>query len=274
MKIFIVGLGLMGASYALALSQKNHEVYGFDHDAITLSKALNDKIIKSADLKKLETAELIILALYPKATLEFVQNNFHHFNMNALVTDLCGTKLSLIASLDNLLPKHIRFTSHHPMAGRAKGGYDNKNIEMFEQSNFIIVKTPRTIDNDIEVLTIIANELKFEKVTLLSALEHDKAIAFTSQLTHILAVSLMNANNMDNLNRLTGDSFKDLTRIADINVDMWSELFLESKSTLVPVIDSFVSVMLQIKDAIANDQLDLLHEQLNNAKMKKHYLDN
>ena len=269
MKVFIVGLGLMGASYALALNKKGYQVFGYDQDESIIKKALTDEIIIGSNLEKIRSVDLVILALYPKAIVEFISNNIEYFNTTALITDLSGTKVSLINQINNLLPNNVRYTSHHPMAGKANGGYDLRNIEMFENSNFIIVRTARTQAEDISLLTDIANQLAFKSIITLNPQQHDEAIAFTSQLTHILAVTLMHTNQEENLKQVTGDSFNDLTRIANINATMWSELFLESKETLVPTIDRFIQELNAVKALIKADDHTALHDYLSTAKAIK-----
>ena len=147
-KVFIVGLGLMGASYALKLKEKNYLVYGFDQDNTVNKKALDDKIIIDNNLNKIIEVDLIIMCLYPKDIIKFIKAHNNLFNNHQLLTDISGTKEHLINDLLKVLPPNIRYLSHHPMAGRELSGYDNKDITMFKDANFLIVETNRHNDND------------------------------------------------------------------------------------------------------------------------------
>ena len=266
MNVFIVGLGLMGASYAMRLKAKNYLVYGYDNDPKTRQSALSDGLILSDELSFISEADMVIFALYPKATIEFIRKHLNLFKPHTLITDLVGTKEHLIDRLEKILPKNIRYTSHHPMAGRAKTGYTHKDSTMFNNANFLIVKTSRTQPEDIDILTKMAEAMSFKTITILTPEEHDKAIAYTSQLTHVIAVALMHANPLKDLHALTGDSFRDLTRIANINAAMWTELFIETQPVLSLVIEQFIEQLKVIKTHIDNKDEKALCHLLEEAK--------
>lgn len=268
MKIFIVGLGLMGASYALGLSQKGYEVYGYDSDLNINEKALKDGLIKSFDKNHISTSDVILLALYPTKNIEFIRENIQYFN-NQLITDIAGTKVLMMNEIVKILPKDTRYVSHHPMAGKEKSGYDFRDPKMFKGANFLIVPSDQSTIDDVETIKQIAIDLEFGNISIYTPLEHDQFIGYTSQLTHMIAVALMLANKDPNLAYTTGDSFKDLTRIAKINEHMWTELFFQNKEILVNEIDLFIEKLNQLKSMLDSNQYDELKEALKKSKEKR-----
>ena len=268
MKIFIVGLGLMGASYALGLSQKGYEVYGYDSDLNINEKALKDGLIKSFDKNHISTSDVILLALYPTKNIEFIRENIKYFN-NQLITDIAGTKVLMMNEIIKILPKDTRYVSHHPMAGKEKSGYDFRDPKMFKGANFLIVPSDQSTIDDVETIKQIAIDLEFGNISIYTPLEHDQFIGYTSQLTHMIAVALMLANKDPNLAYTAGDSFKDLTRIAKINEHMWTELFFQNKEILVNEIDLFIEKLNQLKSMLDSNQYDELKEALKKSKEKR-----
>ncbi len=274
MKIFIVGLGIIGASYAEGLHLKGHHIYAYNRSERPIIEGMKEGFIeKDNALEKLTSCDLVILALYPKYNIEFVKTHIQLFIPGQMVTDVSGTKVWMMNELEGLLPKGISYTSHHPMAGKETSGYDSKDFKMFENANFIIVPGPRSEKRDQEVLRLIANNLNFGKITVVPAQTHDELIAFTSQLTHVLAVTLMQSDRLKETKEATGDSFRDLTRIAKINEVMWSELFLENKEALVGKINDFMEELKYIKELILVEDKEALMKYLKEAKEKRNDFD-
>lgn len=274
MKIFIVGLGLMGASYAEKLAEKGHMIYGYDIDKTALKKGQEQGFIQiDSDLQKLMISDVIIFALYPSNTLNFIKNHQHLFKTGALVTDINGVKESLIHDVEHTLRDDLRYVSHHPMAGRAKRGFDAKDVTMFHQNHFLIIETPRAQDTDYELLSIIAKQLGFKTVTIISSQMHDDMIAYTSQLTHIIAAALM-VGQKDIPYTLTGDSFRDLTRIANINEELWTELFIHNKKYLLDAIDTFKQSFESIEHMIETNDIEALKKRLKQSREKRKAFEN
>jgi len=274
MKIFVVGLGLIGASYAEGLHQAGHHVYGYDLIEKNIEKGIHLGFIeKDNNLAKISVADLIILALYPKDNVEFIQGNKNLLTAGQILTDVSGTKSWMMDEIEKILPNGISYTSHHPMAGRESSGFESRNFHMFKNANFIIVKGKKSDKNDIGVLELVANNLKFGKITVTDAKTHDELIAFTSQLTHILAVTLIQSDHLKETKEATGDSFRDLTRIAKINEVMWTELFLENKDALVTKINEFMTELVYIKELILDDDKKRLMNYLKEAKEKRKSFD-
>lgn len=273
MNVFIVGLGVMGASYAEALNQKGYRVDGYDQDPDTLRKAINDQIIETGHLEGLKKAELVILALYPQDNILFVQTHKHLFHKDQLITDLSGTKAHMVKLIEDLLPKDVSYVSHHPMAGRELSGYDAKKPSMFLGANFVIITSDQTQTKDEEIIKKLAIDLGFKNIITLDAATHDQLIAYTSQLTHVLAVSLMHMDRFEETPKAIGDSFRDLTRIARINENMWTELFIENKHYLSESIHHMIDELKKIDDMILSDAKVSLNTYLKKAKEKRKQFD-
>lgn len=274
MKIFIVGLGLMGASYALKLHQQGHTIYGYDENKSAIRKGQEEGFLEAdSDLKKLMISDVVIFALYPNNTYEFIESHQHLFKSGALITDINGVKKGLVNDIEKTLRPDVRYISHHPMAGRAKRGFDAKDITMFQNNHFIIVETKRAQDSDYELMHILAKLLGFKTVIKVSPEYHDQVIAYTSQLTHVIAASLM-LGKEDTPRQLTGDSFRDLTRIANINEDLWTELFLNNEEELLKAIQAFKNKLSIIETSIKQKDEKTLKETLKKAKKKREEFEN
>lgn len=267
MKIFIVGLGLMGSSFAESLTKNKHQVYGYDINNEYVNHAVTDKVIIGSDFKDLESADIVMMCLYPKDNLHFIKENKSLFK-NQLLTDISGTKIHMVKQINDLLP-NIRYVSTHPMAGREKVGYLNKDITMFKKANFLIIETNTSTLEDINLIEELAQEIGFSRITKLLPDSHDKLIAHTSQLTHLLAVALMLSDNNELTKEATGDSYRDLTRIAKINEVMWTELFMDNKDVLIDTTNNFINKLEELKSLILNEQTLELKEELKKSKEKR-----
>jgi len=270
MRIFIVGLGLIGASYAEGLHLKGHQIYAYNRSQDKVEKAIAEGIVeKDNDLDKLSICDMVVLGLYPKHNIEFIQKYRYLFKKDQIVTDVSGTKAWMMPEIVKNLPEFVSYTSHHPMAGKEISGYDAKDYKIFKGANFVMVPSKKSRPNDEVVLRQIAEELKFGRVLKVDAHTHDQLIAFTSQLTHVLAVSLVNSDHYIETKDATGDSYRDLTRIAKINEVMWTELFLENKPALLSVIRDFQNELQYIKSLIIEDEKEELMAYMKKAKEKR-----
>lgn len=242
-KILIVGLGLLGGSYARALTAQGFNVTAVTKEQASVDFALREKIIAGGSTavneKTVGEADIIIFALYPHIFKEWIKENAHLIKKGAVITDVTGVKSSIVYEIQALLPEGVEFIAAHPMAGREVGGVENSTAEIFKGANYIVVPTNKNTAEAIELCKELGKTLGFADVSVLSPERHDEMIAFLSQLTHCIAVSLMCANDDPDLTRYTGDSFRDLTRIARINEEMWSELFLENREQLLSQMDAF-----------------------------------
>ncbi len=274
MNIFIVGLGLIGASYAQGLKKAGHKIYATNRTESVVEFAIKESIVeKDNDISYLSKADLIILALYPKHNIEFLLNHKHLLRPGQLITDVSGTKAWMTKEIEAIIPDGISYTSHHPMAGKETQGFDARDYRIFKGANFIIVKGEKSKEEDIKILKTIASDLKFGKITITDAHTHDQLIAFTSQLTHVIAVSLVQSDHLKETPQATGDSYRDLTRIAKINEIMWTELFLENKEALIKKIEDFEFELDKFKKLIQTDDKSSIQTYLKHAKEKRKLFD-
>lgn len=261
MNILIVGLGLIGGSYAINLTKNGYNVYGYDIDNDTISYALNSGWIKEGSTNVddyIELADLIVICLYPQLILNFLKENKNKFKKGQIITDVCGVKSSFIYEAALLVGDAI-YLSHHPMAGREKKGITFASGDIFKGANFLITPTS-SCDEEIKILSDLAKTMGFGKISIISPEYHDNIIGFTSQLTHAIAVSLVNSDSDENTKNFIGDSYRDLTRIAMINEGLWSELFLENKDMLLSHIEKFEKELDTLKDSLYNNDKEKLNE--------------
>lgn len=265
MKILIVGLGVIGGGYAMALKEAGYtEIYGVDKNPITLEKAKKLGIIKEGFTDEDEIVskvDLIVLAIYPDLVKSFIIRNKEKFKANTLITDVTGIKELFIHDIMEILPEDIDFVFAHPMAGREKQGIDYATNEVFKGANFLIIENKRNKDENLKLIEKLAYEMGFKHIKRTSPKFHDEMIAFTSQLPHVLAVALTNSDiERRNTGEFIGDSYRDLTRIANMNENLWSLLFLGNKENLLKVMNSFEKEFDKIKRSIEEDDEEKLKE--------------
>ncbi|MEG1069646.1 MAG: prephenate dehydrogenase [Ruthenibacterium sp.] len=250
----IVGLGLLGGSYAMGLTQAGYHVTAIDIREESIAYALQKGLIaqgKTDDFASLlAEADAVILALYPHTMIAWVKAHQSEFKSGCFLTDVCGVKTGVVDEVQSFLRSDVELIASHPMAGREVSGVEYANCDMFKPANFIITPTEKNTKEGIAFAEALAKTLNFAHISVLSCAEHDKMIGYVSQLTHAIAVSLMNANDNTHLAEYTGDSFHDLTRIAHINETLWSELFLLNKDVLAKEIDTFIAALTDLKDKL------------------------
>lgn len=265
MKIVVVGLGVIGGSFIMALKEAGYkDVYGIDVNEESLKKAKEKELIKEGfkDGKEIiKEADLIIISLYPRLVKQFILDNKENFKDGALITDATGVKKFFIEDILNILPNNIDFIFGHPMAGREKKGIDFASSQVFKGANYILTPISRNKPENLDLLEELVYKLGFKRVKRIAPEYHDEMIGFVSQLPHAIAVGLINSDvEGRETGNFIGDSYRDLTRIANINEDLWSELFLENKDNLLNSIDNFEIELDKIKNAIRNDDTQTLKE--------------
>ncbi len=263
-KITIAGLGLLGGSYAQGLSAAGCQVYGIDRDPEAVAYALEKGWIRagSTDPEIVRDSEIVISALYPQTFIQWVKDNQHLFASGCILTDVTGVKRNVIREVNAVLRPDVEYIAAHPMAGREFKGIRYADCSLFRQANYIIVPTPQNSEKAIDTARNLAELLQFRYIGVLSPEEHDRMIGFLSQLTHVIAVALMNVTENPDLVKYTGDSFRDLTRIANINADLWPELFLQNKDYLLKEIDLFVDEMNEFRAMLADDDTAGMKEKM------------
>lgn len=252
--VLIVGLGLMGGSYAKALRRLDFHICAIDKDPDSIEYALSAKIIDEGstepDKELISKADIIVFALYPMLIKEWISEYQRYFKSGAVITDVTGVKSCIVYDIQEILRDDVEFIAAHPMAGREVYGVRNSTEKMFRDANFLVVPTDKNTQQAVEWCKELGRLLGFINVTVLSPEEHDKMIGFVSQLTHCIAVALMTCSDNTHLADYTADSFRDLTRIANINEVMWSELFLLNKEPLLADIDRFISEMTVLRNML------------------------
>lgn len=262
MNVLICGLGLIGASLAKTLKKNtNHTVLGWNRTPSVTEKALRDKTIdRSGDLKELiAEADITFVNFYPEAIVPFILEHKNDFKVDSIVTDSCGIKSKICGALENEeLP--FFFIGAHPMAGREVGGYDNSLATLFDNASFICTPYESTPRNKTDALVGLAEEMGFARTVVTTAEHHDEMIAFTSQIAHVLACSYVLSPLAPMHAGYSAGSYKDVSRVARINADMWTELFLDNKEPLVREIDDLVSNLMRFKYNIVNEDANALRE--------------
>lgn len=260
MNIGIVGLGLMGASFAKRLSpQKDKMIYGIDQNEQTIQTALKLKIIKEGStdpISIIKKCKLIILALYPTMIKPWIEENQQYIESGTILMDISGVKTNIVEPIQAILRKDLELISIHPMCGRESRGIDFAQANIFDNANYIIVPTDKNTPKAIDAAKQLGKDLLVKNISILSCKEHDRMIGFLSQLTHVIAVSLMNTHDNSHLVEYTGDSFRDLTRIASINENLWSELFLLNKDILLDEIDQFLDTTKHFRNSLEKEDID------------------
>ncbi len=277
-KILIVGLGVIGGGYAKALTYAGYRhIRCITKEPQDIDYAIAHGIIEygtsDIDEKLIRDSELIIFALYPHIFKKWIEDNQKLFAPGTVITDVTGVKSGIVREVQAMLRDDVEFISSHPMAGREKSGIEYSNAEVFRGANYIIVPTEKNTDEAKNICKKLGEELGFGKISTLSIEEHDKMIAFLSQLTHCIAVVLMNSNGTDGLEKYTGDSFRDLTRIAKINDLMWSELFTLNKDALLIEIDTFIDKFSEFRNMIANSDTENMRKEMRKATARRELFD-
>jgi len=254
MNIGIVGLGLIGGTYAKSLKKYSYKIYGIDIDPKTIDYALENNIIDVGTTNPkdvLKELDIVFLCLYPDATIKFVQKYINYFKRDAIVSDVVGVKRKLVDSFDIYKNDDVEFVYTHPVAGRETIGIKHSDEAIFHDANFVITPTKQNKEESLNLIETLAKQMGFKTVSRISDIEHDDIIAYTSQLTHAIAISLVNSDNSKyDTSLFIGDSYKDLTRIAMINESLWAELFSMNKDFLVRRITAFEEKLSELKQAI------------------------
>ena len=259
-KILIVGLGLLGGSYAKVLKRFGFHISAITKEQSSIDYALKEHLIDEGsteiDEKMIGEADLVIFALYPHIFIEWIEQNQRFFKSGALITDVTGVKGNIVYKIQDMLRVDVEFIAAHPMAGREVSGVENSTDKMFAGANYIVTPTEKNTPEAIQTCMELGRLLGFSNVTILSPEEHDEMIGFLSQLTHCIAITLMTCNDKEDMEKFTGDSFRDLTRIARINDLMWSELFVANKKALLEQMNLFMDKFNELKSMLESEDID------------------
>lgn len=273
-RIAIVGLGLIGGSYAMALRRlEGVELYGIDIDERVLEKAISSGVIDRGSTEAaavLGNADIVIIALYPRETVRFIEDNAFNFKAGAIITDTCGIKSPIIDTALRCLPGTVEFVGGHPMAGNEFQGFGAASGELFSNTNYIITPHDNNSRNGIITVEKLAAEAGSSCVTKMDAAEHDRRISFTSQLPHIVAISLSSlAAEETGIRALTGRSFLDATRVAALNKELWTQIFWMNNMNIIDRIEDMEGMLSKLKKAINTRDESSLMGIFENAVMGK-----
>ena len=273
----IVGLGLIGGSYAKALRNlRVRKILGMDISHGIARACLNANMIDEVvaeDGRNLKEADVIICSVYPEAVMSFVRQNVQNFSEGMLMTDATGVKGTMPREIQELLPEGCEFISGHPMAGRQGSGLGMSDAAIFNNSNYIIVPTEKNTPEAVSWLEDFAKALGCARSVKVSMEDHDKIIAYTSDLPHITAVALVNsASYNENTQYFIAGGFRDATRVADINPDLWSDLFLSNRGNVIAEIENYQSQLERWKKAIVENDRETLKKIMREAGPRRRML--
>lgn len=276
-KILIVGLGLLGGSYAKALKRFGFYISAITKEQSSIDYALKENIIDEGsaelDARIIGEADLVVFALYPHTFVEWIEQNQGLLKSGALITDVTGVKGSIVYKIQDMLRPDVEFIAAHPMAGREVSGVENSTDKMFMGANYIVTPTEKNTPEAIQTCIELGRLLGFYNVATLSPEEHDEMIGFLSQLTHCIAITLMTCNDKENMEKFTGDSFRDLTRIARINDLMWSELFVANKEALLEQMDLFINKFNDLKTMLQTEDIDGMRAMMRHSTERRALFD-
>ena len=275
--ILIVGLGLLGGSYAMALTKKGYRVSALTRSQSSIDYALEQGIIAEGktgvDPEMIAKADLIVFSIYPRVLIEWMEENHNLIRPGTVLTDVTGVKGEVVYPIQEMLRADLEFIGAHPMAGREVYGVENANTEMFRGANYIVTPTEKNTPEAVQTCIELGRLLGFSNVTTLSPEEHDEMIGFLSQLTHCIAITLMTCNDKENMEKFTGDSFRDLTRIARINDLMWSELFVANKDVLLEQMNLFIDKFNDLKTMLETEDIDGMRAMMRHSTERRSLFD-
>ena len=276
-KILIVGLGLIGGSYAQGLSEAGFEVGAIDRKQASIDFALEHGFIKhgrtGADPDYIKDFDLLVFALYPHIFINWIKENQQYIKSGALLTDVTGVKSGLAEEIQSVLRPDLEFIGAHPMAGREVSGVENADSKIFVGANYIVTPTEKNSKEAIGVCKRLGKVLGVKMISELTPEKHDEMIGFLSQMTHCIAISLMVCKDAAEMAEYTGDSFRDLTRIAKINDEMWSELFLINKKKLVAQMELFEKHFEKLKKSIEDGDRETMREMMRLSTARRKFFD-
>ncbi len=272
MNIAVVGLGLIGGSFCKALKANTfHHIMGFDTDKNTVQKALEQGAIdEEIDESRLAEANLTVIALYPVPTVEFVKRNAERFKKGSIVIDVGGVKGYVVRNCTPVLDeKGVYFLGTHPMAGTENSGFDFSKEDMFTRASYILTPTESTPQIVIDLVTTLGSCMGFGQVVISTPEQHDVNIAYTSQLAHVVSNAYVKSPSLFRADGFSAGSFLDLTRVAKLNEEMWSSLFLCNKEALLFEINTIIDRLTEYRDAMVNDDKPTLKELLKDGRERK-----
>lgn len=272
MKIAVVGLGLIGGSLAKAIKKNTqHSCYAIDVNPETIRSAIEQEAIDGEiTMDELKMCDVVMVCLYPEATVKFITENAANFKKGGIVIDSCGIKSAVVYPSEKALAAEgVEFLGCHPMAGREFSGFDYAVDNLFDKASFIITKTENSKSEVVNEIEKLAYEIGFRKVVVSTPEEHDEVIAFTSQLAHVVSSAYVKSPSLTKQAGFSAGSFKDLTRVAKLNEDMWTSLFMLNRKPLINEISHIIDRLEEYKQALETENSGELRELLKNGRELK-----
>ncbi|WP_427112757.1 prephenate dehydrogenase [Megasphaera sueciensis] len=275
--IGIIGLGLMGGSYAKALNHVGvQHIIGIDKNLQTVEQALAENLIEMGDIcgnNALKKADLLIFCLSASDMIEFIRKYQKNFKPDVILTDIAGIKGNTIHIIQQLLCDEMDFIPGHPMAGKEGSGLSQSDASVFQGANYILIPQEKNKTENIRLIARIAKEIGCGHVICVTAEEHDRMIAYTSSLPHVVATALVNSNSMDARTKyFVAGSFRDGTRVADINALLWTQLFMANRQNLLEEINRFKNSLEDFTELLVNSDKDKMMEYLEKAAVRRREL--
>ena len=274
--IGVIGLGLVGGSMAKALNQNtDHTVYGYDiNPTVNQQAKLVNAIEDVLTDEMLPECDVVVVALYPEATIEYVKSHADLFKKGAIVLDCCGVKQIICEALEPIArEKGFVFMGGHPMAGIEHSGFEYSKKALFDKASMILVPAKDTRIEDIELIRNLCKAIGFTMIQMSTPQEHDRMIAFTSQLPHVISSAFIRSDAAKGHQGYSAGSYWDMSRVAKLNEDMWTELFMDNPEFLVKELDAMANRLNEYKEAIERGEQETLRRLLRDGRIKKEIID-
>lgn len=264
-KVLIVGLGLMGGSILKALPSDKYTVLGAD-----LKREAEKEVSLFWDMESETDADIVLLCISPLATERFLKDKLHLLKKGAVVSDICGVKRNIVALGEQECEKRgLRFIGGHPMAGREKSGFEYSTADLFKNRSYILTPTEKTDREALETMKRLAYDIGCSSVTETTPETHDKMIAFTSQVPHVLAGAYMKSPESDNHLGFSAGSYHDVSRVASVDENLWTELFSLNRDNLVTELDILIKNLEEYKLALEKEDKEALCEAIRRGRLLK-----
>ena len=276
MTVGVVGLGLIGGSFAKAYSENGeHRVWAYDINPDVMKDATEQQVVDGElNRDNISECDLVLVALYPEATVQYIEKMSPYIGSSTVVVDCCGVKGYVCERCFPLAEKYgFTYVGGHPMAGRHFSGYDYSTRNMYNGASMVLVPRDTGDEALIERVKILLSPIRFGKFAVCDADYHDRQIAFTSQMAHVVSNAYVKSPTAKTHDGFSAGSYKDLTRVAWLNEVMWTELFMANKKHLIEELDYFIESLKQYKTAMETDDPDMLRELLAEGKRCKENID-
>ncbi len=272
MNILVVGLGLIGGSFCKALSSRTENgIFGYDINEKPIEMAVRDRAIKKALApEEFEKADLVLICLPPKIAMDFFEENAQRFKKGTIIADVCGVKNMVSKTMETAALKNgLRYVGTHPMAGREFGGYKYALENLYDNRSFIVTPTENTDKEALETVKDLARAVGFKKIVESTPAAHDRTIAYTSQLAHVVSSAYVKSPSIQKESGFTAGSFQDMTRIATLNENMWTDLFMQNREALLYELDTLIENLGKYRSALSESDAQTMTELLREGRMIK-----